>query len=656
MIRFLQQDSRITKAIFVVIIGFVAITMVIYLIPGLMGGGAVSEDAYAIVYPHWYSRYIAGGDKVTQQRVDQMVNMQLKRQNPQYASNPMIVNMYQQQVGQRLIQQQVLLAEANRLGIHSTDKDVIDFLHKGQFGEYLFPKGVFIGQDKYTDFLANQFGLSVTDFEDELRQQIQTDRLRALIVAGVTVSDDEIKDEYRKQNIKIKFDYAVISGEELRKTINPSDAELQAFFTKSAAKYANAVPETRSVAYFSFTVDQLPGGVPKVPESEIQAYYTAHQSEYLSPDQARSRHILISVPAGADPKVDAAAKAKAESILKQIQAGGNFAELAKKNSDDPGSKDSGGELGFAKPGTMVPEFDKAIFSQKIGDTAIVKSQFGYHIVQVEERQTAHTQSLSEVLPTIQITLVRQKLAKAEEDYAQALVAEAAKNGLQKTAEAHHLEFATSEPLPVRGVIAALPDSSKVIAKAFQDAQGAAPDSAPTGEGYAIFQVANIIKAHAPDFNIYKAQILEDFRRDRLPALLTEKTTELANKAKSYKDLSKAAREVGATVKTSDLVGESGQVPDMGAVNPDLFNLNVGDISGPETTARSGAVVKILEKQQPSAEEIAKNLDQTRDQVLQQRQGEAFNLYISSLTDKFKKEKRIILGAKALQAESKVPKF
>ena len=92
------------------------------------------------------------------------------------------------------------------------------------------------------------------------------------------------------------------------------------------------------------------------------------------PEQARSRHILISVPAGADAKTDAAAKAKAEMVLKQLQAGGNWADLAKKYSDDPGSKDTGGELGFAQRGKMVPAFDNAIFTQKIGDIEIVKSQ------------------------------------------------------------------------------------------------------------------------------------------------------------------------------------------------------------------------------------------------------------------------------------------
>src|ERR1019366_3644775 len=129
----------------------------------------------------------------------------------------------------------------------------------------------------------------------------------------------------------------------------------------------------------------------------------------------------------------------AEGILKQLQSGGNWADLAKKNSDDPGSKGSGGELGFSQRGRMVPEFDAAIFGQKINDIKVIKSQFGYHIVQVEERTTAHAQSLNDVQSTIQATLLRQNEAAAEDNYAKALTSEAIKNGLDKTARWNHLE-------------------------------------------------------------------------------------------------------------------------------------------------------------------------------------------------------------------------
>jgi peptidyl-prolyl cis-trans isomerase D len=488
----------------------------------------------------------------------------------------------------------------------------------------------------------------VAEFENEIKEEIIVRRLQALLTAGVSVGDKEVRDSYLKQNIKIKFDYAVLASDDLRKTINPSDSDLEAFFKQNALRYASAVPEQRRITYFAFTPNELPGGLPQPTQQEVKQYFDAHASEYKVPDQARSRHILIKVDQGADPKADAAAKAKAEGILKQILAGGNFADLAKKNSDDPGSKELGGELGFARQGAMVPEFDNAIFTQKIGDTKIVKSQFGYHIVQVEERQAAHVESLLEVLPTIEGTLVRQKIAQAEENYARNLTSEAIKNGLEKTASAHHLELATTPLVGAQGVIAALPDSAQLIGKAFQSKQGDPAQFAPTGEGYAIFQVTGVAAAHAPNFADYKAKITEDYRDQKLPVLLNQKTKELSDKAKAYNDLAKAAKEVGATVKTSDLVPSTGQVPDFGQVSqvaPELLDMAPGAISGPINAGRTGVVAKIVDKQQPTPDEIARSFDQTRDQILEQRRSDAFNLFLGNIMNDYKKSNRIRMSVK-----------
>ncbi|MGD0736826.1 MAG: peptidylprolyl isomerase [Terracidiphilus sp.] len=648
MIRFLQQkDNRITKAIFVVIIGVVSVGMVVYLIPGLTGMGAASTDTYAVVYPHWYSRYTASGESVSQQKVEQLARQQLQQQR--YPDSPVILNLFEQRIGQQLVQQQVLLVEADSLGISVTDDDVRKFLQTGSAGQALYPNGKYIGDDQYAAMIASRFNLSVKDFEDEIRHEIVLRRLQALITAGVTVSDKEVSDLYRKDNIKIKFDYAVISSDDLRKGMNPSDSQLEDFFKKNAARYASAVPEERKITYFAFTPEQIPGGVQQPSQQKIQQYFTDHQSEYSVPDQARSRHILIKVDAGADAKTDAAAKAKAEGILKQLQAGGSWTDLAKKDSDDPGSKDSGGELGFSQKGRMVPEFDNAIFTQKIGDIKIVKSQFGYHIIQVEERQAAHAQALNEVLPTIQATLIRQNTADAEDNYAKALTSEATKNGLEKTAAAHHLNVVTTPPVSRQGTIPTLPDGAQLVGKAFQSKMGDPPQYAPTGEGFAIFQVTGVTAAHSPTFADWKSHVLEDYRDQQLPGLLNQKTKELADKAKQYNDLAKAAKELGATVKTSDLVGSTGQVPDLGQVGqvaPQLIDLKVGDISGPIDTKRTGVVARLVDKQEPTADEIAKNIDQTRDQILDQRRNDAFGVFLSSVMDDYKKSKRIQINAKS----------
>lgn len=655
MIRFLQKDSRVVKAFFVVVIAAASVGMVVYLIPGFMGMGATSSDAYAVVYPTWYGRFMSSGSTIALQRVEKLARQQMQQQR--YPDNPMILNLLEQRVGQQLVQQQILLAEAEKLGIRATSDDVRAYLHKGQAGQVIFPNGVYIGDDQYAALIANRFNLSVTEFEEDVKNDIVVQRLQALLTAGVTVGAQEVRDAYRKANIKIKFDYAVISSDDLRKSINPSDSDLEAFFKKNAARYATASPEQRKIAYFAFTPDQLPGGIPQPSQQEIQAYFTAHQQEYSVPDQARSRHILIKVAPNADAKTDAAARAKAEALLKQIEGGANFADLAKKNSEDPGSKDAGGELGFARPGTMVPEFDKALFSQKIGETKIVKSQFGYHIIQVEERQSAHAQQLNEVQPSIQATLIRQKVGQAEENYAHALASEAMKNGLEKTAAAHHLEVVTTPLLERQTVIAGLPDSSQVLAKAFESKQSDPPQSAQTGEGYAIFQVTGIAPAHAPTFDAWKSHVADDYREEQLPGLLSQKTMELAAKAKASGDLAKAAKEVGASVKTSELVGPQGQVPDLGQiaqVAPQLLEMKPGDISGPINAGRTGVVAKLLDKQEPNDVEIAANFDQTRDQMLQQRRSEAFSVFMSNLVNDYKKGKRIQMNPKTTQGQQQQP--
>ena len=649
MIRFLQsKDNRLVKALFIVIIAAASVSMVVYLIPGLTGGGAVSSDTYAVVYPHWYSKFFAAGEAISQQKVSAQAQQQLQQRNPQYASNPMIVSLFEQQVGQQMVQQQILLAEAEKLGISADDNDVRQFLHEGQAGQVLYPNGKFIGPDQYAALIAGRFDMSVPEFEESVRHDITIQRLRAYVTAGVTVSDKEAREDYLKRGTKIKFDYAVISSDDIRKSINPTDAELEAFFKKNSARYANAVPEERTISYFAFTPNDVPGGVQQPTQQEIEAYYNAHKSEYSVPEQAKSRHILIQVPPGADAKTDAAAKAKAEDILKQLQKGANFAELAKKYSDDPGSKDSGGELGFAQRGHMVPEFDKAIFTQKIGDIEIVKTQYGYHIVQVEERTPAHTQSLSEVLPTIQATLLRQKSTAAQDNFARQLTSEAIKNGLAKTAEAHHLQLVTTPAVNAQGVIPALPDGSQLIAHAFQAKPSDPPQSAPTGEGYAIFQVKSVIPAHAPTFADWKSHVEDDYRNEQVPALLSQKTAELAAKAKAENDLAKAAKEVGATVKTSDLVDQTGQVPELGAVGqvaPQLFDMAPGTITGPINAGRTGVVAKLTDKQQPSEADIAKNLDQTKDQILEQKRQEAFEVFANNIINEYKKNNLVRMTAK-----------
>ena len=649
MIRFLQKDSRFVKGAFVVIIAVACITMVITLVPGIFQDQTASADTYATIgHGGILGRFMPSEDQIATTDVQQLAERMLQRhQLPEFVLPYMM-----QRVGQGLIQQHIELMEARRLGLNVTDDDVRRFLHSGQWGMVLFPSGKYIGDTQYADFVSEQFGLSREKFENEVKKEILENRLRSLITGSVTVSDAEVRASYIQQGTKIKFDYAVLSSDDLRKTINPTDTELQAFFKQNAAKYADAVPEGRKIQYVAFTDSNLPQGVPQVTDAEIQQYYQAHQKDYQVDDQVKVRHILIKVD-GNDPKADAAAKAKAQQILDELHHGGDFAKLAKENSDDPGSKEQGGELGWIKRGATVPEFDQAAFALQPGQTSgLVRTKFGYHIIQTEEKQTAHTRPLDEVKTTIQALLTRQKEGQQEQAFAQQLAAEAQKTGLAATAAAHHLDLTNSDYLIQSAVMPGLSDGSKLLAAAFAAKKGAAPQAVSTGDGYAIYQVADVKPAHAPTFDDYKTHILEDFRDQQLPQLLAKKTAELADRAHADNDLAKAAKEVGATIKSSDLVGRDAQVPEIGALAtaaPQLFDMNAGQISTAINTGHSGVVAKIVDKQQPTSDEIAKNFEQTREALLDQRRDEMFQVFVSNLQQMYEKQGRIRMNRHAQQA-------
>ncbi len=501
MIRMLQQDNRLMKIIFAVIIGLAAITMVITLVPGIFDNSGSSNDAsvFATVRePGFFGRTIGESTSIKMVEVNQLAARQLQQQHLPEQLMPYLVP----RAGQILVQRAILKHEADRMNLQVSDEDLRRELQTGPFAQYLFPNGQYIGDEAYINFVSSAFGnqLSRADFESQVKSDMELNRLQALITGGVTVSDEAVREAYKADGTKVKFDYAVVSADDVRKSINPSDAELQTFFKNNATRYAAAIPETRKIQYVAFDASNLPGGKPQVSDADVQAYYNAHQDQYQVKDQVKVRHILIAVPAGADAKTDAAAKAKAEDILKQIKSGGNFADLASKNSDDPGSKGQGGELGWLDRGKTVPEFDKAAFSLAPGQTSdVVKTQFGYHILQVEEKKTAHLRPLAEVKPEIVPVLEQQRAGAAEQTFASTLAADAKKNGLEKAAAARGLHVVTTDYLPKDGVIAGLSDGTVLLTQAFAEVKGADPASVSTGDGFAVFQVTDIKAAHAPEF-------------------------------------------------------------------------------------------------------------------------------------------------------------
>lgn len=650
MIRFLQKDNRFVKAIFVIIITVACVTMVITLIPGVFNSQATNSDVYATIgYGGPLGRFLPASTTITMTDVQRLASRVLQQQGmPDQYLRFMIP-----QAGQGLIQQHLELDAAHKLGIHATEADVRHFLHTGVWGQVLFPEGKYIGDQAYASLINQHFDMTREAFENEIKKQIEENRLRDLISGSVTVSPDEVRAAYVKQGTKINFQYAVLDSSALRKTINPTDAELKKFFKENAGRYAHAIPETRTVKYIAFDDTQVPGGAPKVTQAEIEQYYSQNQSQYQVPEEVKVRHILISAPQNAPAAQVAAAKAKAQKVLDQLKKdnGKNFAQLAKKYSDDPGSASQGGELGWIKKGATVPAFQQAAFSQKPGQiSGLVRTQFGFHIIQTEAKQAAHLKPLSEVKAEIESTLQQQKSAQAAQAYAAQLAKQAAKEGLEKTAAAHHLSMTTQGQIQQGANLPNMQDSSKLVTAAFSAKKDGAPEVAGTGNGYAIFQVTNIDPAHAPTFDSYKSEILSDYRDQQLPALLAKQTNELAAKAHSMNSLAKAAKAMGATLTTSGLVGRTDQVPEIGEleqVAPSLFTLKPGEISKAINTGRSGVVAELTQKQEPDAAEIKAHYEETRQQLLSRERDQMFAVFLTHLQQQYEKAGRIRINRKAM---------
>ena len=255
-------------------------------------------------------------------------------------------------------------------------------------------------------------------------------------------------------------------------------------------------------------------------------------------------------------------------MLKQLQAGANFADLAKKYSDDPGSKDQGGELPLIATSQLDPAYAKAAMALNPGQTSgLVRSQFGYHIIQTEQKQAAGVKPLAEVKDSIVQLLQQQKAGAAEQQFAAQLAAEAKKNGLDKTAAAHGLHAVTTDYVAKDGVIGGLSDAASSADAGVLDGQGRGAGDGfdrrrlrdVRGAGYEAGARSGLLRSTRRIFWTTTAS-----RRRR--QMLADETKKLDDRAKVLNDLKKAAAEMKVPVKSSDLVGQDGQVPDLGAMS------------------------------------------------------------------------------------------
>lgn len=650
MIRFLQTPGKTKKIVLGGLLVIICAAMVITLIPG-----GILGDALGFGTPQGNILAKVGDEEVTVAEVQQTARSMGRQQFPRGFPSQFLPFLMQRAADQ-LIMQKAMIAEAHRMGFKVTDEELRDELQHGPFAQVLFPNGSFAGQETYENFLQQQFNLSVSQFERLLKSDLLIRKLRATVEGPISISDQDIADAYQRENTKVKFDYAVLTLEDVEKQIHPTEAELKGYFDKNKQAYANAIPEKRSARYVVIDTAKLQRQVQVTPQ-ELQAYYNQHQDQYRVPEQVNVRHILIKTPApGPDGKVDEkaaqAAKQKAEDILKQIQNGADFAELAKKYSEDPGSKDKGGSIGWIQRGQTVPEFEQAAFSLGKGQTSgLVRSTFGFHIIRVEDKQQAHVKPLEEVKAQIEPALAAQKVSTQVDALANKVENQARAQGLDKAAKDNGLEVLSAGPFARTDSVPGLGNAPEFMSSVFAAHDKNPPEMVHVPQGYVIYQVTQVEPARTPSFDEIRARVEQDYKGERARTMLAQKTQELSDKARSMHDLKKAAKEVGAQVKASELVGVNSQVPDIGALTGPaaaIFDMKKGDISGPIATGRAGVVASLLEKQEPPPEQLAAAKDRLREQLLQEKRNQYLEVFVANLRDRMEKDGKIRINQQEMK--------
>ncbi|PWT81601.1 MAG: hypothetical protein C5B57_10150 [Blastocatellia bacterium] len=608
----------------------VCLAFVVFYIPDFLrgtGADAASGDTVAQIE----------GQPITAGEFRRLYQAQLQAYRSAYGSQMSEQLLKQlgveQQILQQMVDERASLAEANRLKIRVGDEEVRQrILSIPAFQE----NGQFIGEQRYTQLLRSQRPpMTAAEFEENLRRTLIVDKLRASLTDWMSLTDKEVEQEYRRRNDKVKLAVVSITADAFRGQVTASDSDLSTYFDAHQADFK--IPEKRRIRYLLVDVDAIRAKT-VVPQADIERAYNASIEQYTTPEQIRASHILLKT----EGKDDAAVKARAEELLKQAKAGADFAELAKKNSEDEASAKSGGDLDYFKRGRMVPEFEQVAFALQPGQISdVVKTSFGYHIIKLTDKKPGTTKPLAEVRQQISDQLTAERAQAQAADTAQKLASEISKPAdLDKVAKARSLVvqessfFARDEPT------LALGQSPEAAARVFQMSEGEVEGPLQTSRGFAFVTLVGKQDAYIPKLDEVKERVREEVVKQKARELSRQKASEIAAKLRTAPDFEKAAKAAGLEAKTTDLITRESPLPDLGvapAVEEAAFKLPVGATSDPILTDSGTAVVKVVEKQEVSAPDLAKAKDKFRDELLNDRRNRFFSAYMVKAKQRMKIE-------------------
>jgi len=602
--------------------------MLLYLVPTGPGDTQLANDVVAKV----------GSETVTLAEIRQQLN-QIKQRSQ---VPPLLEPYYAQQILHQLLLEKEMEYEAKQLGIGVSNDEIADRIK--QILPAAFNGDTPISPDQYSALVQNRTQMTVADFEAALRKGMLQEKFQKLVTDGISAGPGELQQEFLYENQKVKLDYAFIKPEDLQAKVTVDDAEVKAAYEKNKAKYQ--MPEKRVVRYAIVDVNQIHQSL-QISDDQLKVQYQQSIQQYQVPNRVHVEHILLMTVGKPDAVVEEDKK-KAEDILSQAKKGAKFEDLAKKYSEDPGTKDKGGDLGWIIQGQTVAEFEKAAFSLPKGSISdVIKTQYGFHILKIIDKEAAHTKPFEEVKDSIRAPLMLSEADKQAGNIADKLsqaIRQSNKVSLDDLAQQYHLTVGETRPVSATDPLLELGNSPdvKVGDSIFRLRQGELSLPIHTDRGYLVLSLKEDLPAHQGTLEEVHDKVVADVKQEKASTEAHAKADELSKRVKAGEKFDVAAKALGLEAKTSDPISRSESISNVasGKQLSAAFQSKVGEVGGPLSLGANWLVYKVADKQEPNPADFEAQKKKITDQVLQSKRSLAFEAFRAALEDRLKKENKL----------------
>ncbi len=623
------------RTLLVVLLSLVALSMVITLVPGFGSPSLDAGDDQTLA--------VIGDDKVmaadVRARVDELVRGQ--------RLPPQLISAYVPQIVDGFIADRAEGLMSKELGNIIPDAELARVIQSSL--PNLFEGGT-VDKARYQDAVRSM-GRTVQQFESDMRLSQLGLRIRNMSEDAAVVSPADVEAEYNRRNVKLRIEYVSFNFEKMKSQVVPSEADMRALFNNSRGNYP--VAEKRDMIVLVADQNQIAAKL-EVPEADLKTAYAQQIDRFKTPERVKARHILV-MTKDKPAAEQAALKSKAEGLLKQVKGGADFAELAKKNSDDTSSAVKGGDLGFFGRGAMVPEFEAAAFKLKPGETTdLVKTDFGYHIIRSEDKEIARIKPFEEVKGELIAALRGNKVLEMTQSVIEKARAEVVKDPSQAEAigAKYNLQVIKAEKVGAGDPLPALGQAADLTAAAFSVAlKGVTPVVQPQSGKLAIAMVTGLTAARMAEYEEARDRIKEAFQNVKGQELAQNKAKEAADKLLAPgADWKALAKSMGAELKKSESFAPEGSIEGLGGASMlgDLLQKPVGAAAGPISITGQWVIARIAERTEPDPAGMAAARTSISLNLKQKAATDRYLLIRDSLLNKLIEEGKVKKNKKAIE--------